>query len=272
MLLWVALVLLSGLVFLESFKMAAHIWLNDDDYSFCLLIPLMVGYLLWRRRRQFLDRTILEWRPGLLLVVLGCTMQIVASRSGALLLSGIAFVLIIFGVVGLLWGRERLSQVAGPLCLFLLMIPLPSYVVGEFSWYLQSAASSGSRVALGFLGVPVFQDGNMLHLANYILEVKQACSGSRSTLALLAFALVLGLVAKSNFLTKASLVLAAPLLAVGTNVIRIVGTGLIARRWGSLAANESLHEAWGILIFMIAVSTLLGLDGLLRKATCRKIS
>jgi exosortase len=149
----------------------------------------------------------------------------------------------------------------------MLMIPLPAYVAGELSWHLQGLASTISSTTLRLLGTPVLQEGNLLKLPNYVLEVQQACSGSRSLFALIALALLLGLSATRKWWIRVLLVAIAPALAVGANIVRIVGTGLIARRWGALAAEESLHMVWGILVFVIAVLGLLGFQRLLRWAT-----
>ena len=65
---------------------------------------------------------------------------------------------------------------------------------------------------------------------------------------------------------RIALVLAAPILAVATNVIRIVGTGLLAWRFGSVAANESLHTVWGVVIFLMAVAGLVAFQRFLRWA------
>jgi exosortase len=140
-------------------------------------------------------------------------------------------------------------------------------MVGGLSWYLQAVASTASAATLRFLGVPIFQDGNLLRLSNYVLEVKQACSGSRSIFALLAMACVLGISTERKSGIRVLLVGAAPILAVGANVIRIVVTGLIAWQWGDFAAEESLHAAWGVLVFVIALFGLLGFQRILQWAT-----
>jgi exosortase len=171
------------------------------------------------------------------------------------------------GVTAFLWGRECLHVLSAHLALLIVIVPLPSYAVGELSWHLQSLASTVSGTTLGFLGVPVYQDGNLLRLSNYVLEVKSACSGSRSIFALLALACVLAVSSERKLWTSALLMAAAPALAVGANVVRIVGTGLIASRWGKLAADESLHAAWGILVFLTAALGLLGLQRFLQWAT-----
>ena len=250
----VALVLPFG-VFLRGLLKA---WFSDPEFSFGVLIPVIVVYLLWKRREQLQSQVGPGHAGGMALAFVGCGLQVLSGLSGSFLISGIALIITILGAILYLWGLANFKIAGPPVGMLILMIPLPSYVVGELSWRLQGQASTISTVVLRFLGTPVMQDGNLLKLPNYVLEVKQACSGSRSIFALLALAVILGLTATSRWWIRALLVGAAPILAVGANIVRIVGTGLIAKRWGALAADESLHLVWGILVFVIAVSGLLG--------------
>jgi len=240
-------------------------WLEDPEFSHGILIPFIVSYLIWTRRERLRNQRI-DQPGGLVLVLAGCSLHVLGSLTGTLLFSGAAFALTVMGIVLYLWGPNHLRIVAAPVALLMLMVPLPSYFLGHVSWNLQGLASTISSAILRLFGVPVFQDGNILHLSNYVLEVKQACSGSRSIFALLALALLLGLVGERKWWTRALLVAAAPVLAVGANTVRIVGTGLIARQWGRLAANESLHATWGIVVFVLAVMGLLGFQRFLRWA------
>jgi len=260
---------LLALAYGNFVRQVSYAWQHNEEYSFGILIPPMVAYLIWKRRHRISNTVTSTWFPGLLLATMGCGLQVLASRSGTLLASGVALIVTIAGVSGYLWGKQRLALIAGPVVLLILMVPLPSYAVGEVSWYLQSAASTLSGAILGFLGVPVYQDGNLLRLSNYVLEVKQACSGSRSIFALLALACAIGLIMNEKYWARILLVIVAPFLALGANVMRIVGTGLIATEWGSLVANESLHQALGIAVFLIAVLGLLGMQNLLRWVSCK---
>jgi exosortase len=264
--LWAILGILTFLSFGSTFRSLLDVWLHSEEFSYGILIPALAAYLIWTRRKSLRNSKAATWNVGLLIAMVGCALQVEASWSGTLLLSGLAFVVTSIGVTGFLWGRRRLDIAAGPLALLVLMVPLPSYVVDELSWHLQSIASTVSGTVLSFLGVPVYQDGNLLKLPNYVLEVKNACSGSRSIFALLALACVLGLSTKRRFWVRTALILVAPVLATGANVIRIVGTGLIAREWGNVAANESLHTAWGVAVFLIAAMGLFGVNRLLREA------
>lgn len=265
--LYCAVALAFLLSYLGTLKTLIQMWLTDSELSYGVLIPAIVGYLIWSRRNKLRAIETQSWPAGLILVVFGCGLQILATRSGTLIFSGLALSISLMGVVGFLWGRRTLAAVALPLAFLIMMIPLPSYVLGQVTWYLQVAASTISGRVLSVLGVPVFQDGNLLHLPNYVLEVKQACSGSRSIFALLSMALLLGFMLEGRWWTRVWLFVAAPILAVAANTIRIVGTGLLAWRFGDLAANESLHEVWGVVVFVIAVAGLLALQRFLQWAT-----
>jgi exosortase len=263
-LLWGFLGVLLLLQYDAFIKTLVHTWLNDAEFSYGIIIPVIVAYLIWSRRYQLQGAVKTAWPTGLAIGSVGCGLQVLASVSGSLIVSGLALAISLIGVVGFLWGRQCLRIVAMPLGFLILSVPMPSYLLGQLTWHLQVMASTISATLLDFVGVPVYQDGNLLRLPDYSLEVKEACSGSRSIFALLAIALVLGISLERKWRIRIALVAAVPALAITANVIRIVGTGLIALRFGSVARNESLHTAWGIVAFILAVTGLLGFQRLLR--------
>jgi exosortase len=258
----IAFFILSNLIF---FRQLFDVWMEDIEFSHGILVPPIVAYLVWCRRRQIIDaKADEEWLAGLTTTVLGCILSILASVSSNLLLWSAAFAVSLIGIVGFLWGRARQRIVTTPLLFLTLMAPIPSYVLGQLSWQLKVLASSISSALLRTAGIPVHQDGNLLRLPNYVLEVREACSGTRSLFALLALAIVLGLTSKQTWWRRLLLAALAPLLAVFGNVIRIVGAGLIASHSGKLAENESLHYVWGIVVFLMSVFFLLGFQRLMR--------
>ena len=163
-------------------------------------------------------------------------------------------------------------MLAAPLGLLVLMAPLPSYVIGEIAWGLQIVVSNLSSHALQIAGVPVYRSGNILILPNFVLEVRQACSGLRSIFALLTLALMMGLTLEKRWLLRGLLILATPPLAVVANIVRVTGTGLLAWRFGSVATNESLHFTLGILVFLTTLWSLWILLRLLQWTTGKSAS
>jgi exosortase len=259
-LLWIALIVSIALPFLDFFQELFRQWMSDVTFSYGVMIPFVSAGLIWKRRRELVQASADGWPWAVPIVLAGATLRIMGSRSGILLFSGAALSLILMGTAGLLLGKASLKKVALPLAYLLLMVPLPSYLLGTLSWQLQSFASTASASVLQLLGLTVYQDGNVLILPNYVLEVKDACSGTRSLFALIAMAATLGITIECKWSIRVLLLCSAPLLAVATNVLRIVGTGMAWHWMGAVAANETLHAAWGVAMFMLAVLGLLGLQ------------
>jgi exosortase len=264
--LWPALPLVFSLQYLSVLKSLYSLWLSDAQLAYGAFVPILVVYLIWTRRHRLQGSTKSPWPMSLLIIIAGSGLQVLASLSETLVFSGIALAATLIGTVGFLWGRQCLRITAVPLGFLALIVPLPSYLVDQITWQLKVIASTFSANVLGIIGIPVYQDGNLITLPNYVLEVKDVCSGSRSIFALLTIALVLALTMEEKWRHRVLLIACAPILAILINVLRIVGTGLVAWRYGALAANESLHTVWGVLVFAFAVTILLGFQRFLQWA------
>jgi exosortase len=252
------------LPYLSFFGQFFKVWTEDVEFSYGILIPPIVAYLLWLRRERIRSSREGSWITGLAVTTLGCVLLVLAHLTGNLLLCSLAFAVSAAGLVGSISGRDRMRVVAAPLLVLTLAAPIPSYVLGQLSWQLKVSATAASSAVLRLAGIPVYQDGNRLKLANYVMEIREACSGTRSVFALFALAIVLGITSEKRWWKRLMLIALAPALAVFGNVIRIVGTGLIAAHDGQLAANESLHAAWGVVVFFVAVSLLFGFQRIMK--------
>ena len=112
------------------------------------------------------------------------------------------------------------------------------------------------EISVGFLssiGILVIREGNIIHLANITLEVADACSGIRSIISLLALSTALAYITQNGKMKKCILVLLAVPVAIFVNSIRVIGTGILADRYGSAAAEGFFHEFAGLLIFGVAI-------------------
>jgi exosortase len=250
--------------YVDWFANLITVWVGDAELSYGALIPPVVAFLIWSRRDQLRKATESGWNFGLLITLVGCVLLIMANLSSNLLLGSLALTASAIGLIGFVWGKEKLRITAAPLSLLILMAPIPSYLLGELSWYLKVASSAVSSGVLRVLGIAVYQDGNLLRLPHYILEVREACSGTRSVFALIALSAILGVGSDLKLWKKIALLASAPILALVGNIIRIVGTGLLAVHFESLVANESLHLAWGIAVFCGMVTMLLCFVSLLK--------
>ena len=252
------------LQYVSLFVSLLHTWRTSVEFSYGFLIPPTVAYLIWSRRESLRSAVRGTWLPGLAISLLGCFLLTLSSLSSNLLLGSLGFAVSSMGAVGYLWGYQCFRIVALPLSVLTLMAPIPSFLLGDLSWHLKVYASNLSSAVLSGLGIPVYQDGNLLRLPNYVLEVREACSGTRSMFALLALAAVLGISTEQKSWKRIVLIAVAPLLATLGNVVRIVGAGLAASYRGNLAANESLHAVWGVTTFLGVVFLLVGVQRVLK--------
>lgn len=255
---------LGTLLFAPFLRVVVNHWLHDAIFSHGMLIPLISAYLIWQKRAELAGLRVEPWSPGLGLVVLGCILNVMGTLSGILLVSGMGLSAVLIGITGFLWGKEPARKLAAPLAFLVFMVPWPSYTMASLTWRLQSIASSMAASILSSFGIVIYQDGNLLVLPNYILEVKEACSGTRSFFGLMALGGVMGMQREGHWVSCILLIAAAPPMALMANLVRIVGTGVAARWFGSAAGEEALHTVWGILVFLLAVAGLFTTQRILR--------
>ena len=134
------------------------------------------------------------------------------------------------------------------------MIPVPSQVYSSLTNSLQLIVSKVSVWAAGLLSIPLFREGNIIHLPDRTLQVVQACSGLRSLMMLLTLSAFIGyLTLKSNFLRTILLVTGVP-VAILVNIIRIFIMIIAFHYFNYDLTTETTHTIFGIILFILALT------------------
>lgn len=121
---------------------------------------------------------------------------------------------------------------------------------------MQLLASQVAETVLGWFGIPVLRDGNILELASQKLSVAEACSGIRSLLSLTFLSLVYAyFFDKRVWMRWVLLILTVP-IAIIANSGRVTITGMLSEVNPELARGF-FHSLEGWIIFMIALAMLL---------------
>jgi exosortase len=263
-------------------------WWNDENYSHGLLIPLIIGYILWTQRERF-ART--EIHPSMLLgggAILFALFSLWAGVAGAeLYTQRLSLILLIVGITLYFWGFKLLQLLLVPLSLLFLAMPIPAIIFNKIAFPLQLFASRCAVWSMSMLGIPVLRQGNIIELKplnsfdTKKLEVVEACSGIRSLMTLITLAVVFayfshtpsekppgsgkpfGWLRSYWFWRALIIVVSAVPIAILTNAFRVSGTGVLAHYYGTAVADGFFHSFSGWAIYIVAFILLFGIGMIL---------
>ena len=240
-------------------------WWEDPNYGHGFLVPLFAAYVLWQERDRW---SILPARPansGLAIMVFAILLLIAGFLGAELFISRTSLLIMLAGLVTFLCGWKILRTIWFPLAFLVLMIPLPVLIYNQITFPLQFLSSQLAATGIDALHIPVLREGNLLILPNYTLEVVEACSGIRSLMTLLTLAICYGYLTERRTWARITLLVLAVPIAVASNGIRIIGTGILTYFYGPGAAEGFFHAFSGWVIFVAALVLLLGTHWVLRK-------
>jgi exosortase len=300
---WKILALSAAVVFAYATVLGklGNDWWSDENYSHGLLIPLIIGYILWNQRNRFASAA---GSPAAVTGVAAVVLALLALWAGTagaeLFIQRISLVLMLVGVVLYFWGFHLLRLLIVPFFLLLLAIPIPAIIFNKIAFPLQLFASRCAVWAMGLFDIPVLRQGNVIELMplgaseTKRLEVVEACSGIRSLMTLVTLAVVFAyfthpragnsgggssgslasrLVSRLRtygFWRSSILVLSAVPIAILTNALRVSGTGVLAHYYGTQVADGFFHSFSGWVIYVVAFLMLFGVGVVVDRAKPKK--
>ena len=122
----------------------------------------------------------------------------------------------------------------------------------DLSRPLQQIATTISTYTLQCLGQPAYAEGNIIWIGDTQLKVEQACSGLRLFMGVIALTYVCVVMLGRPWWERVVLLLAAAPIAIITNSLRIVVTGLLYPLTTSEAMHQTIHNAAGITMLLVA--------------------
>ena len=224
----------------------------DDDY--CMYIPLVVLALLCWKRDELKRVSKAFWWPALGLIALGLFIHIIGFMIQQARVSIVGFLLGLYGLTGLVWGKSWLRATFFPMFLLGFCIPLGT-VAEVITLPLRKAVTFISvGIGHGLLGIDVQQNGSQI-LDGYgrpLYDVAPACSGIRSLISLLALSTIYAFMTFQSAWKRLVIILMAFPLAVLGNVTRISIVILVGELFGQ-KAGTLIEQKLGFLTFIIAV-------------------
>ncbi len=226
--------------------------LTDDGHG--LLIPFVVLALYWWRRKELLAQPPRLWWPATGLIVLALFLHAVGFLSQQQRLSVFGFLLGLYALTGLAWGRHWLAASFFPYFLMIFCIPVAEFA-DPLTMPLRLVVSRIVEIIAHFgLSPDLIREGTQLFDAQHTFayEVAAPCSGIRSLVALVALTTIYGFVVFKAPWKRAVMVLVAVPLAVVGNVVRLCFTIGVAEMFGQ-SAGKAVETNFGFITFAVAV-------------------
>ena len=227
----------------------------DSYYSHGPIMPLIIGVLLWHRRQQIRTAPKKVFPPALILVIISLVVLVVASKHWMQALMSTAFLMTITGSIWFLWGGKLLRAVALPLGFLFLMAPLPGPVLNDLTSGVQQFSTKGAALLLSGIGLHPVQQGNLIVMENFTLNVDVPCSGFKLLLRLLTFSGAFAALTDMGNRRRLLLFALSIPLAVAVNAVRIALIGVVGECLGNSAAI-TFHDWSGTISLALCLVVL----------------
>lgn len=236
-------------------KNLASVWANNENYSHGFAIVPLSLFILWRQRSELTNAAEANTgqRKGLLFAIFALIIYILALAGGIQTLSSLSMIFFLAGTILYLWGSQVLRMTAFPLMLLALMIPVPSQLLAAMTIPLQLLVTEIAGALAGSIGIPIYIQGNLIHLPNQIFEVVEACSGLRSIMTLITLGAFMGYFTLNTNWQRVLLIVSALPIAIIVNSGRVLAMVVFSFYFNIDLLQGKPHTFFGMGIFFISL-------------------
>lgn len=227
--------------------------------------PLVLASGLWLVWRELKHSAAVpkmgSLRIGVPLLLLSLGIFILARITGILEIEAFAMYGAIISGAYLLIGSAVVRSVWFPLVYLAFALPPPDTVVAAVTQPMKILISSAAVSLLHAFDFPIASSGVTIQIGQYQLLVAAACAGLNSIITLSALCTFYMYLRHGANIAAFALVCAAVIpVAVFANFVRVVTLILITYYFGDSAGQGFVHEAAGLLLFVVSLATIFAID------------
>lgn len=240
----------------------------ESYYGYALFVPVLVAVMLWHDRDKLRAISLRRTNAALFLLVPSLALLVLAIKTNMEAVMSSAFLLAIVASVWFVAGTRFLRATAFPIIFLFAMAPLPGPLLNDATLGLQRISTGGATLLLKLLGFSPQQNGNLIHMSNFLMEVDVPCSGFKLLLCLLTFSAAFAYLSDTNRVRQIALFAAALPLSLVLNAVRITMFGIVGECIGASAAHV-FHDWSGFIMLALCMVALFGLA---KGLGCRKFA
>lgn len=239
-------------------------WYKDDNYSHGFLVPIIAGYFFWQRWPELKGKSVKPVGLGLAVIILGVVQLVIGWLGSEYFTMRSSLIVLLAGLTLFLFGKDVLKGMALPLGYLIFMVPIPYIIYDQVAFPLKLFVTKVSVAFMKMVGVVVIREGNIIMFPATTLEVADACSGIRSLISLLALAVAFAFFVRTSNARRWIIIASAIPIAIATNGLRVIITGILAQWWGARAAEGFFHEFAGMMVFALAMVLLVAVGAIVK--------
>jgi exosortase len=225
---------------------------KDSYYSHGFLVPFVSLYVLWFKKDRLLAIKPRPIASGLWLIVAGLLIHMLSAFFRVYFSSAFSSIFVICGLVLYFRGKEMLRETLFAILFLVFMMPLPLVAIVGITFKMKIFAAYWANKIVNAIGVRAILDGSVIKMRNTHVVVEDVCSGLRSLISLLALGTVVAYLSKLVRWKKVVVFLAAGVMAIVANIVRIVFMALTSEIYGAKFTEGFLHTLSGLLVFVVA--------------------
>ncbi|WP_120078697.1 exosortase A [Aurantiacibacter odishensis] len=246
---WAAILAL----FAADWAVMVNQWWNISTFNHILLVPVIIGWLVWQRSPELAKLVPQAWGPGLLMVTGAMFAWLLGDISGTATVSHLALVMVLQASVVTLFGPRVAWALLFPLAFGLFLVPVGEELVPA----LQMITAHITIALTHASGIPAAVEGVFIDTPVGLFEVAEACSGVKFLIAMVALGTLVAHVCFLAWRRRAVFMVVAVVLPILANGVRAWGTIYIAQSQGIAFAAGFDHIVYGWIFFALVMAALL---------------
>lgn len=242
-------------------RMGEQVWSRESGAHGPIVLATGI-WLLWRRwtdmaeagERGHVALTLAAGLLSLAVYVVGRAYDLISLEAGGVYGFGVAILHDRFGVRALLRNWFPIFYLG-------LLLPIPGWMLDEFTAPLKLLVSALAEGLVAPLGIPIYREGVTMTVGPYQLLVEDACSGLNSLIGLIAITLFyIYLLRNAGWQYSLFLVCLIVPVAIAANVVRILILILLTYYFGDAVGQGFLHVTAGLFLFAVSLLLMFAID------------